>query len=42
MAATFLIGLLCGAYYQRQKALLPLMFTHWIVNVWSYLLLFLG
>ena len=40
LATTFLIGLLGGAYYQRQKALLPLIFTHWIVDMWSYLVLF--
>lgn len=36
LAVTFLLGLLAGAYYLRERNLLPLMFTHWFVDVWSF------
>ncbi len=36
LVVTFLIGLLAGAYYLRERNLLPLIVTHWFVDVWSF------
>ena len=36
LVVTFLIGLLAGVYYLRERNLLPLMVTHWFVDVWSF------
>ena len=33
---TFLIGLILGFYYQKKRLLLPLMLTHWIMDLWSF------
>ena len=33
---TFLIGLILGYYYQRERVLLPLMITHWVMDIWSF------
>jgi len=33
---TFLIGLILGFYYQKEQVLLPLMITHWIMDLWSF------
>ncbi|MGC9346763.1 MAG: CPBP family intramembrane glutamic endopeptidase [Anaerolineae bacterium] len=43
LVVTFLIGLITGAYYARERRLLPLMAAHWLVDVWSFaLFLFLA
>ncbi len=40
---TFIFGVITGYYYTRQPNLLPLFFTHWFVDFWSYgWLLFFG
>ncbi len=36
LLVTFLMGIIMGLYYQREKALLPLMHTHWIMDLWSF------
>jgi len=36
LLVTFLIGVVFGIYYIRQRNLLPIMFTHWIMDVWSF------
>lgn len=36
LAVTLLIGIITGIYYQRERSLLPLMITHWFVDVWSF------
>lgn len=36
LVVTFLIGILTGGYYLRERNLLPLMITHWFVDVWSF------
>ena len=36
LLVTFLIGVLFGIYYIRQRTLLPIMVTHWIMDVWSF------
>lgn len=33
---TFLIGLILGYYYQRERVLIPLMITHWVMDIWSF------
>jgi hypothetical protein len=33
---TFLIGLILGYYYQRERVLFPLMITHWVMDIWSF------
>jgi membrane protease YdiL (CAAX protease family) len=33
---TFIFGVITGYYYTRQPNLLPLFFTHWFVDFWSY------
>ncbi len=33
---TFIFGVITGDYYTRQPNLLPLFFTHWFVDFWSY------
>ncbi len=33
---TFLIGLILGFYYQKERILLPLMITHWVMDLWSF------
>jgi membrane protease YdiL (CAAX protease family) len=42
VAVTFLIGVVTGFYFVRERNLVPLMVTHAVVNLWSFgLLLFL-
>lgn len=36
LLVTFLLGIITGMYYIRERALLPLMLTHWFMDVWSY------
>jgi membrane protease YdiL (CAAX protease family) len=36
IAATFLLGLIGGTYYLRQRSLVPLICTHWFVDFWSF------
>jgi membrane protease YdiL (CAAX protease family) len=35
---TFVLGLVTGAYYVRQRNLLPLMVSHFVVDVWTFAL----
>lgn len=43
LASTFLLGLVAGCYYTRERKLLPLMLTHAFMDIWSYgLSLFAG
>ena len=36
LLVTFLIGIMFGIYYIRQRTILPIMITHWIMDVWSF------
>ena len=36
LLVTFIIGIFTGIYYHRERNLLPLMITHWFVDVWSF------
>jgi len=36
LISTFLLGLVAGVYYVRQRKLLPLMLTHAFMDIWSY------
>jgi membrane protease YdiL (CAAX protease family) len=36
LLVTFVIGIMAGMYYLRERSLLPIMFTHWFVDVWSF------
>ena len=36
LLVTFLLGIVAGYYYVRERNLIPLMFTHWFVDVWSF------
>jgi membrane protease YdiL (CAAX protease family) len=36
LLVTFLLGLVAGIYYTRERKLLPLMFTHAFADIWSY------
>jgi membrane protease YdiL (CAAX protease family) len=36
LVVTFLMGLLTGVYYLRERNLVPLIVTHWFVNVWAF------
>jgi len=36
LLVTFLIGIVTGIYYIRERTLLPIMFTHWLMDVWSF------
>lgn len=38
LLVTFLIGVACGYYYVRERTLVPLMFSHWFVDLWSFVL----
>jgi membrane protease YdiL (CAAX protease family) len=40
LLVTFIIGIVTGIYYQRERNLLPIIFTHWFVDVWSFGLFF--
>ena len=40
LLVTFLIGIVAGMYYTRERNLLPLIFTHWFMDVWSFGLFF--
>lgn len=43
LVVTFVLGLIGGAYYVRERHLLPLMVTHLVVDLWSFgLYLFAG
>jgi membrane protease YdiL (CAAX protease family) len=33
---TFMLGVVTGYYYVRERNLIPLIFTHWFVDVWSF------
>jgi membrane protease YdiL (CAAX protease family) len=33
---TFLLGLIMGFYYQRERSLVPLIITHWLLDLWSF------
>jgi membrane protease YdiL (CAAX protease family) len=35
---TFVIGIIAGAYYVRERNLLPLMMTHFVADVWMFAL----
>jgi membrane protease YdiL (CAAX protease family) len=32
----FLIGIIAGSYYVRERNLLPLMITHFVADVWTF------
>ena len=34
LLVTFLLGIAAGYYYTRERNLVPLVFTHWFVDVW--------
>ena len=36
LLVTFLIGIVTGIYYVRERTLLPIMSIHWLVDVWSF------
>lgn len=36
LLATFIIGLVAGTYYVRERKLAPLMATHALMDIWSY------
>jgi membrane protease YdiL (CAAX protease family) len=36
LVATFLLGLVAGYYYTRERKLLPLMLAHAFMDIWSY------
>lgn len=36
LLVTFLLGILTGYYYVRERNLIPLIFTHWFVDVWGF------
>jgi membrane protease YdiL (CAAX protease family) len=36
LVVTFLIGIITGVYYLRERSLMPIMVTHWFVDVWSF------
>ena len=36
LLVTFLLGLVAGFYYIREKKLIPLMVTHAFIDIWSY------
>jgi membrane protease YdiL (CAAX protease family) len=36
LLVTFLLGIVAGYYYARERNLIPLIFTHWFVDVWSF------
>jgi len=38
LLVTFLIGIVAGYYYTRERNLVPLMVTHTVVDVWSFAL----
>jgi membrane protease YdiL (CAAX protease family) len=38
LLVTFLLGVVAGFYYSRQRNLIPLMVTHVVVDVWSFAL----
>jgi membrane protease YdiL (CAAX protease family) len=33
---TFLFGIVAGYYYMRERNLVPLMFAHWLVDLWGF------
>ena len=41
LVVTLIIGLITGYYYSRERSLLPLIATHWLVDVWSFGIFFL-
>jgi membrane protease YdiL (CAAX protease family) len=38
LLVTFVMGLVAGVYYLRERHLAPLMIAHWVVDVWSFAL----
>ena len=36
LLVTFILGIVTGIYYLRERSLLPIMVTHWFVDVWSF------
>ena len=41
LLVTFILGIVAGIYYLRERSLLPIIVTHWFVDVWSFGLFFL-
>lgn len=41
LLVTFILGLVTGIYYFKERNLLPIMFTHWFVDIWSFGVFFL-
>ena len=41
LLVTFVLGIVTGIYYLRERSLLPIMVTHWFVDVWSFGIFFL-
>lgn len=40
MLVNFIYGVIAGAYYQRERSLVPLMITHLILDMWGFGLLY--
>ncbi len=36
LLVTFIVGIVTGIYYLRERSLLPIMVTHWFVDVWGF------
>jgi len=39
---TFVLGVMSTLYYLKERNLVPLMFTHWVVDLWSFGLFMFG
>ncbi len=39
---TFVLGVMSTFYYLKERNLVPLMFTHWVVDLWSFGLFMFG
>ena len=42
LLVTFLLGVLAAVYYLKERNLIPVIFTHWFVDVWSFGLFMFG
>ena len=38
LVVTFIVGLMTGWYYWKERNLLPVMAAHWILDVWGFLI----
>jgi membrane protease YdiL (CAAX protease family) len=42
LVVTFLVGIIAGWYYWKERNLIPVIIAHWLLDVWGYGIFVLG